>query len=278
MGNGMADLGRVVASLALSTFILQLFPRCSAFLFPTEGRGISAHRHRPFPSSNAAAALSATAYSSARSYDLVVIGGGSAGLTAAKFAATFGFKAVIVERAKLGGDCTWTGCVPSKSLIASGKAANLARKAGEYGIIVGGGGTVKVDMKAVRERLRENMRRIYEEDDSPEAMAKLGIDTIEGSAHFVSPSAVIVSPSGVGGDSGAIEVTAREGIVIATGAKPRMPSIEGLDTVDYMTYEGVFDLDEVPDRMTVVGGGPIGCELAQVFGRLGSTVTVVADR
>jgi pyruvate/2-oxoglutarate dehydrogenase complex dihydrolipoamide dehydrogenase (E3) component len=126
-----------------------------------------------------------------RNYDLLVIGGGSAGLTAAKFAATFGKTVAIIEKERLGGDCTWTGCVPSKSLIAASKAAHAVRKASALGINVKGGNSgidnndtidMDIDMKKIKKRIQSNINYIYEEDDSPEAMKKLGIDTIVGSA------------------------------------------------------------------------------------------------
>lgn len=204
-------------------------------------------------------------------YDLVVIGGGSAGLTAAKFAATFDKSVVIVEKARLGGDCTWTGCVPSKTLIACAGAAHNARNAAKYGISVG---DVMVDWKAVKEQIKSTQEYIYEEDDSPEAMKALGIDTIEGNAEFKSSNTLKVESS----HEGVIEVHAKDGIVIATGASPLLPLIEGMNGIKYHTYESIFEIDELPKRMTIVGAGPIGSELAQAFSRLGVSVTLVASR
>lgn len=211
----------------------------------------------------------------ALSYDLVVIGGGSAGLTAAKFATTFGKSAVIIEKAKLGGDCTWTGCVPSKSLLKSASVAHNARTASQYGVNIPAD-QVSVDMKAVKERVKRIQERIYQEDDSIEKLKSLGVDTIEGKAFFDSPNSLKVTKS-----NGQVEmVNAIEGVLIATGAIPRKPTdqIEGLDLIKYITYEEVFDLDALPARMTIVGGGPIGCELTQAFARLGSKVTQIAER
>jgi len=206
--------------------------------------------------------------SNSKNYDLVVIGGGSAGLTAAKFAATFGKSAVIIEKARMGGDCTWTGCVPSKSLLASSKAANTMKKASEYGINVNG--DISVDMSAVKKRIMDNIDRIYKEDDSPEALKELGVDVITGAANFVDPKTIKLS------DCGDV-ICANDGVLIATGASPKAPEITGLDEVEYITYEEVFGLDEIPSSMTVVGGGPIGCELAQAYSRLGAKVTIVAS-
>ena len=209
-----------------------------------------------------------------KTYDLVIIGGGAAGLTAAKLAATFDKSAVIIEQARMGGDCTWTGCVPSKSLVASAKVAHFARNAEKYGVTAD---NVRVDMKAVKKRIFDNIQRIHDEDDSPEAMAKLGIDTLVGRAILKSPSLLEVTMEG---SSEILLIEAKEGVVVCTGAKPRKPqdTIPGLKDVDYLTYEEIWELDYLPQRLTVIGGGPIGCELAQAFARLGSTVTQIATK
>lgn len=204
-------------------------------------------------------------------YDLLVIGGGAAGLTAAKFAARFGKRVAIVEKGRFGGDCTWTGCVPSKALLASAARAHSLRTAGELGVRVG---SVEIDFKAVRDRIALITQRIYEKDDSPEALRKLGIEAVEGAATFVDGRTLDVKPTAEGKASR--ELYATQGIVIATGAIAHRPPIPGLDEVPYLTYEEIFRLHTVPPRMTVVGGGPIGCELAQAFSRLGSKVTIVA--
>jgi pyruvate/2-oxoglutarate dehydrogenase complex dihydrolipoamide dehydrogenase (E3) component len=229
-----------------------------------------------------------------KTYDLIVIGGGSAGLTAAKFAATFGKSSVIIEKAKVGGDCTWSGCVPSKSLLASAKASHAVsnnRRARELGIVqwrnysAPAEGTVApavvVDMKAVKNRVDENIRLIYNKDDSPEALKKLGIDVISGMATFVDSKTVnVCSIAEKGGEEGQgmrMVCRAKDGVLIATGARPKRPNIAGIENVDYITYEQVFQLEQIPRTMTVIGGGPIGCELAQAYARLGSKVTVVAS-
>lgn len=221
----------------------------------------------------ASPALSMVSNPVTKCYDLVVIGGGSAGLTAAKFSRTFGKSVAIVEKEKMGGDCTWTGCIPSKSLIASAKAAHAVRKAADFGVEIEG--KVTVNMKTVSQRLKRNIEHIYKEDDSPEAMRALGIDVISGTATFLDPKSLEIRC--IDGESKT--VCANDGVLIATGAKPKIPtqSIEGLDSVHYITYEEVFDLEDLPDKVTVVGGGPIGCELAQALSRLGSKVTVVAS-
>lgn len=160
----------------------------------------------------------------------------------------YSFNIVLIQ------DCTWTGCVPSKSLLASSKAAQAVQTSSEYGVSCG---APKVDMKAVRDRIRANMDRIYKEDDSPEAMNKLGIDTLSGKATFTSPSTLSVMN---GSNDESMTVEAKQGVVVCTGAKPRRPTsdiIEGIENVDYLTYEEIFDLDVLPKKLNVVGGGPV---------------------
>ena len=161
-------------------------------------------------------------------------------------------------------------------------------------------GKVSIDMKAVKNRIDANIQRIYKEDDSPEALEKLGVDVITGAAKFKDPKTLSVcittSSSAYNGNTndntngntndnkndneggdGEFDVCANDGILIATGARPTPPQIKGIDQVDYITYEEAFSLDEIPKTMTVIGGGPIGCELAQAYSRLGAKVTVVAS-
>ena len=212
------------------------------------------------------------------SFDVLVIGSGSAGLTAAKVAARFGKTVCLIEAAaETGGDCTWTGCVPSKSLLASAKRMHSARTAAQFGVIVGD--SIRVDMKAVKSRVEGVQQRIYEQDDSPETLQKLGVMTVFGTARLLDRRTVTVKPRVEDGGPIPAErtLTATRGIVLATGARPRRPQIDGLDDVQWLTYETVFRaFDEVPSKLTVVGGGPIGCELAQAFSRLGASVTLVA--
>ena len=184
-------------------------------------------------------------------------------MTAAKFASTFGFSAAIIEKARLGGDCTWTGCVPSKALLAAAEVAQTVRTASEYGISAG---TVAVDFNAVRARIDRTIQAIYTADDSPAALDALGIDSLIGAATFVDASTLSIAKEG----GKTITITANKGIIVASGAVPVQPRIPGLDNVPYITYEDVFSLESLPRQLTVVGGGPIGCELAQAFARLGS--------
>jgi pyruvate/2-oxoglutarate dehydrogenase complex dihydrolipoamide dehydrogenase (E3) component len=193
-------------------------------------------------------------------WDLLVVGGGTAGLVAAKTAAGFGTSVLLVERDRIGGDCLWTGCVPSKALLSAAHAAHDARSATRYGIQVDG---VTVDFPAVMASVRAAIAAI-ETTDSPEAMRAAGVCAAHGSASFTSPRTAIVNGH---------PVRFRQALV-ATGAAPVMPPIPGLAEAAPLTNESVFGLTQLPDRLLVLGGGSIGCELGQAFARLGSRVTI----
>lgn len=195
-------------------------------------------------------------------YNLVVIGAGTAGLVTAIGAAGLGAKVAIVERAFTGGDCLHFGCVPSKALLRAARAAFDVRAAGDFGVRVPEG--VEVDFAAAAERMRR-LRAEISPNDSVQRMAGLGIDVFLGEARFVAPNAVEVD--------GQVLVFARA--VIATGARPTVPAIEGLAEVGFLTNETVFSLTALPRRLAVLGGGPVGCELAQAFRRFGSEVTLL---
>ena len=224
------------------------------------------------------------------SYDMVIVGGGSAGLTAAKFAGgTLKKSVLIVEEERLGGDCTWTGCVPSKSLLSKAKASQMARNYAIQQHSTSNGSSSNDDEigEAHRDKSRANFdkvqayfrrvqQEIYEEDDSPRALEKFGIETIEGQ------KARLVTPTTLSFQKGSITTTveAKDGILLCTGAKPNRPtnSIPGLSSIDYLTYEEIWTRDfggSLPKKWTVVGGGPIGCELAQALSRLGASVTII---
>ena len=193
-------------------------------------------------------------------YDLVAVGGGTAGLVASGGAALLGARAALVERAYLGGDCLVTGCVPSKTLIACAKVAHSARRAGEFGVLTG---PVVVDFPAVMERVRR-VRADMARHDGAEGMRRRGVDVLFGTARFTGPRTL---------DLDGTEVRFRRA-VICTGGRPEVPDVPGLRE-NGLTSETVFNLTELPARLLVVGGGPIGCELAQAFARLGSRVTVL---
>ena len=199
-------------------------------------------------------------------YNMVVIGGGSAGLVSAYIAAAVKAKVALIERHKLGGDCLNTGCVPSKALIRSAKLMSHIGRAKEFGLAEA---SAKVDFAAVMERVQRVITAI-EPHDSVERYQGLGVDCVAGDAKIISPFAVGVTDS----DGNKRTLTTRN-IVIAAGAKPFVPPIPGLDQVGYLTSDTLWSLRILPRRLVVLGGGPIGCELAQAFARLGAQVTQV---
>jgi pyruvate/2-oxoglutarate dehydrogenase complex dihydrolipoamide dehydrogenase (E3) component len=194
-------------------------------------------------------------------FDIVVIGGGSGGLVVAAGGSTLGAKVALVEKHKLGGDCLWYGCVPSKALIQSARIAFEMRNAQRWAMTPA---DPQPNLARVMERVREVIAGI-EPFDSPERFRGLGVDVIFGEGRFTS-SAVF--------EVGGRRLTAKT-FVIATGSRPAVPPIPGIETVPYLTNETVFDLREAVPSLMVVGSGPIGCELAQAFRRLGTEVTVV---
>jgi pyruvate/2-oxoglutarate dehydrogenase complex dihydrolipoamide dehydrogenase (E3) component len=173
----------------------------------------------------------------------------------------------MVEREKLGGDCTWTGCVPSKTLLKAAKVVHQARTASRYGLT---DTEMEVDFQGVMEHVRSVRQEVYEDADAPEIFEDMGINVRHGTAHFVDGHTVAIR----GADGNRHQVTGRF-IVIATGASAFIPPIDGIDRVPVLTNEDLFDLEELPDRLAIVGGGPIGTEMAQAFSRLGSDVTVI---
>ena len=197
--------------------------------------------------------------------NLVVIGGGSAGLVTSYIAAAVRAKVTLVEKHKMGGDCLNTGCVPSKALIRSAKHLSHARRSKEFGIR---DTQVDFDFAEVMERVQQVVKTV-EPHDSVERYTGLGVDVVQGEARITSPWEVNIKT-----DKGTQTLTTRN-IVIATGARPFVPPIPGLEEVGYLTSDNVWDLRERPERLVVLGGGPIGCELAQSFARLGSRVTQV---
>jgi pyruvate/2-oxoglutarate dehydrogenase complex dihydrolipoamide dehydrogenase (E3) component len=198
----------------------------------------------------------------AERYNLVVIGAGTAGLVAAAGAAGIGAKVALVERHLLGGDCLNVGCVPSKAMIRCARAARDVRSAGEFGVKVNG--TVEVDFAAVMERMRR-LRAGISPHDSAARFRDLGVDVFLGHGRFAGRDAVRV------GDA----VLRFSKAVIATGARAVRPPIDGIDEVGFLTNETVFSLTELPRRLAVFGAGPLGCEMAQTFRRLGSEVWII---
>src|SRR5438552_1838126 len=195
-------------------------------------------------------------------YNLVVIGAGTAGLVTAAGAAGLGAKVALVEKSLLGGDCLNVGCVPSKALIRSGRALFDAKEASPFGVRVGK--PVGIDFPAVMERMRK-LRADLSPHDSAQRFANLGVDVFLGEARFAGPDTVEV-----GG-----QTLRFKRAVIETGARAVEPPIPGLAEAGYLTNETVFNLTQCPARLAVIGGGPIGCELAQAFQRLGSQVSLL---
>lgn len=192
--------------------------------------------------------------------ELLVIGGGTAGIVGAKTAAGLGARVCLVEAERTGGDCLWTGCVPSKALLAAAHAAADAAAAGRLGVHA----PAQVEFAQVRAHVRAAIAAI-EPVDSPEALRAAGVEVRIGDARFAARDAVQVDGE---------HITFRRAL-IATGSAPAVPSIPGLDTARAVTNETVWDLAELPSRLLVLGAGSVGCELGQAFARLGSAVTIV---
>ncbi len=197
-------------------------------------------------------------------YHLLIVGAGPAGLTAAEAAARRGAKVALNERDLLGGTCLNKGCVPSKILIRTSRLYREMRDAERFGAGVPSG--IEVDFPAVMERVKRIRARLSERVSAARLTAA-GIDVYFGDARFAGPDSVTVDGN----------VLRFKKALVATGARPARPPIAGLEESGYLTYENVFDLTECPKRLLVIGGGPVGCELAQAFARLGTRVTLVQD-
>ena len=194
-------------------------------------------------------------------YDLAIIGAGSAGLTAARFATRLGKRVALIEANRVGGDCTWAGCVPSKALLHAARVAHAIRTGGTLGVRAG---EPEVDFPAVMKRIRNVVEEIYAAE-SPDALRAEGIEVIDGRARFEDAHTVAVGDRSI----------SAKYFLICTGASPFVPPIPGLSETPYLTYENFWQLESLPQRLIVIGGGPIGCELAQACQRLGSSVTLV---
>lgn len=193
--------------------------------------------------------------------DLLVIGAGSGGLSLAAGAVQMGAKVVLLEDHKMGGDCLNYGCVPSKALIAAGKQAHALRNGSKFGVA---NVTPQIDYATAKDHVH-NVIATIEPHDSVERFEGLGVQVIQERGRFIDASTV---------QAGAHQIKARR-VVVATGSSPFVPPIPGLDTVPYLTNESLWDLRELPEHLLVVGGGPIGIEMAQAHLRLGSKVTVI---
>jgi pyruvate/2-oxoglutarate dehydrogenase complex dihydrolipoamide dehydrogenase (E3) component len=196
-------------------------------------------------------------------YDLVIVGMGSGGMVAAEFAATLDLKVAVVERGRVGGDCLWTGCVPSKALLASGKVAHHMRTAADFGIE-----PVEpvVDRAKVWARIRSVQAQIAQSDDNPDRFRDMGLDIVAGHGKLVGPTTVEVD--------GERRLETRY-IMLCTGSRPAVPPIEGLAEAGYVTSENLFELTDPPASFVNIGGGPIAVEMVQGFTRLGIPVTLL---
>ncbi|MEA2191829.1 MAG: hypothetical protein QOI73_1950 [Solirubrobacteraceae bacterium] len=195
-------------------------------------------------------------------YDLIVIGMGSAGMVAAEFAPKLGLKVACVERDRVGGDCLWTGCVPSKALLASAKAAHTMRHADGYGLEAV---EPQIDTQRVWARIHAIQQQLASSDDDPQRFVDAGVDVLHGDATLTSPTRVRV------GD----EQHEARYILLATGSRPATPPIDGLAAAGFLTSERIFELDRPPTSLVMIGAGPITIELAQGLTRLGVKVTVL---
>src|SRR5256885_15035153 len=188
---------------------------------------------------------------------------GSGGMVAAEFAAgTLGLHVAVVERGRVGGDCLWTGCVPSKALLASAKAAHTMRHADKYGLAPI---EIEPDSAPVWQRVREIQRDIANTDDDPDKYGGLGVDLLWGEASFESEHRIRVGE----------RVLTSQYALVCTGSRPAAPTLSGLAAIGYLTSENVFELERVPRSLIIIGGGPIGVGMAQAVSRLGVKKTVL---
>lgn len=194
-------------------------------------------------------------------YNLVVIGAGAAGLTASAFGGELGAKVALIEKHKLGGDCTWVGCVPSKALLKVAKVAHHMRTADEYGLT---SAEPEVDMVKVRDRIKHIIEDVYA-GETPEVFTNRGVEVIEGMAEFIDEHTVVVNGR---------QLKSKK-FVIATGGTALIPPVNGLNEVPYFTNNNFFDNDRLPEHLIIMGAGAIGLEMAQAYRRLGAQVTVI---
>lgn len=193
-------------------------------------------------------------------YDLIVIGAGSGGISSAILGKNLGKKVALVEKKRIGGDCTWYGCVPSKALIKSAEIARHFNQMGKYGLSLDG--AAQLDTRKVMAHVRAVREQIYEEE-TPQVFEKMGIDVLNGGAKFLDNHRIQVGSKTI----------ASQRFIIATGSSPLVPPIEGIEDVPYLTNETLFDLQELPASMVIIGGGPIGTEMASALNHLGVQIT-----
>lgn len=242
--NSLADI--VSPSLLLSFALLGIFPIIAKKLLSVF-QGVKVYKNYDKP----------TQFNT----NMVVIGAGSGGLVSAYIAAAVKAKVTLIEKHKMGGDCLNTGCVPSKALIRSAQIAHYLKNASQYGLEVP---DYQVAFPEVMSRVHRTIKTI-EPHDSVERYTELGVDCVQGKAQILDPYRVQVND----------QVITTQNIVIASGARPALPNIEGIDLCPVYTSDTIWEIDSHPKRLLVLGGGPIGCELAQSFHRLGSEVLLI---
>jgi pyruvate/2-oxoglutarate dehydrogenase complex dihydrolipoamide dehydrogenase (E3) component len=191
-----------------------------------------------------------------KQYDLIVIGGGAAGLTAAGIGVSTGAKTMMVEMDRLGGDCTWHGCVPSKILLNQAKRSRIRQEPVEFDI--------------VRKKLDSIRHEIYEDADHPDKFRDMGIDVEQGKAEFLDRNSIRITK-----ESGEEIILSSRYFILATGSQAYVPPVEGLDQAPYLTNQTIFELQELPESLAILGAGPVGIEMAQAFHRLGVRITVI---
>jgi len=194
-------------------------------------------------------------------YDLIVIGAGSGGISSAILAKNLGKRVALVEKRRIGGECTWSGCVPSKALIRAAETAHEIQHLRQVGLTTN---EIQLNTDGVMNHVRAIIQRVYKEE-TPDVFKKMGIDVFIGEARFIDSHQIQL------GDQRLSSKT----FIIATGSSPAVPHIPGLETIDYLTNETLFEIEKLPKSMIVLGGGPIGMEMAQAFHRLGTKITVV---
>src|SRR5687768_11573201 len=203
-------------------------------------------------------------------YDLIVIGGGWAGLVAAGGARILGARVALIEESALGGDCLYTGCVPSKTLIRSAKFASDIKRAADFGFRISDFAFENQSFASVTNRV-QNVIKTIEPHDSPERFEKMGVEVIFGTAKFLNPHEIKIRLK----DSAEPKIMKSRRFCVSTGSSPFIPQIEGLRETGFITNEEVFRLQELPEKLIVLGAGAIGLELGQAFARLGAKVTIV---
>lgn len=200
-------------------------------------------------------------------FDAIVIGGGAAGLTASGIAANLGAKTMMIESHLLGGDCTWTGCVPSKVILKAGKVAHQIKTASTYGLI---DSEPEINFQNVIKHVHKVREEVYEDADRPEIFEEMGIEVVFGKGAFKDKHTIEIKLH-----DGTTRTVTGKFFFIATGARAAVPPIEGLDSVKYLTNESLFEIDQLPEELMIIGGGPIGVEMSQAFANLGSKPVII---